>query len=124
MCRRHVIGARVPERFEPKPAPDAETTGELDLVELEGTLEITGWVADQPQGEAVPEVVALAADGTVLAASAPVDDAPRGSGFRLQVPVEPAEAVVVAARLADGTLLEITGRGVEELGAGDEACRR
>ena len=63
-------------------------------------------------GGAVPEVVALAADGTVLAASAPIDDAPRGSGYRLEVPVESPEEVVVAARLADGTLLEITGRGV------------
>jgi hypothetical protein len=107
-----------PERFAPGPERGATSTGSLPLTPVVATLDVVGWAADPATGRAMAGVVALAADGTVLASTVPGNARPdvaelpgfedaRHSGFVLSAPVAEGEVVTVAGRRTDGTLLPL-----------------
>ncbi|MGZ4735425.1 MAG: hypothetical protein ACXV8R_07460 [Acidimicrobiia bacterium] len=107
-----------PERFAPEPARGAKRSGPLALTPVDATVYLGGWAVDPVTGRPLPSVVALNAEGTVLASAVPGDDRPDvaslpgrsgalHSGFHLAVPVAAGEDVVVAGRRADGTLLPL-----------------
>jgi hypothetical protein len=109
-----------PERFAPKPAPEAKRSGLLPLTPVVASVTVTGWAADPATGRPVAGVVAIGADGTVLASVVPGSSRPDvaslpglanalHSGFRLVAPVAEGEVVTVAGRRADGTLLRLDG---------------
>ncbi len=122
-----------PERFAPKPARGAKRSGPLPLTPVAASVAVTGWAADPVTGRPLASVVALGADGTVLASVVPGDSRPdvaelpgladaRHSGFRLAAPVTAGEVVTVAGRRADGTLLPLDGTfdGISTVAPGTE----